>query len=382
MKILQVIQFFTPARGGSVSVAYNLSKELAMNGHEVTIITTDFEFDHNYADSIRNSGVNVIPFKCFMNLSLFLYSPTMKKWLENNIESFDIIHMHNFRTYQNNVVHYYARKFNIPYIMQAHGSVMEFVRKKSLKKIYDVIWGYKLLKDAKKVVAVSNIEVDQYKEMGVSNDFIEIIPNPVDISKFKRSPNGAFRRENGIADNFKVILFLGRLNKTKGIDFLIKAFKTLLKDMENVILVIAGPEESYGKKLEEMVKKLDITDNVMFVGHVKNVSEAYSAADVLVYPSIYEIFGLVPFEALLCGTPVIVTEECACGEIINEAGCGLLVKYGDVEDLKDKIKYVLTSSNETNERVEKGKKYIFNNLNKEIIVKNMENLYRAVISYK
>jgi len=108
MKILQVIPFFTPARGGSVTVSYYLSKELSKSGHEVTIITTDFEFDEEYAKSIE--GVNVISFKCIANHGLFLYSPSMKKWLRDNINNFDVVHLHNFRSYQNNVVYKYAKK--------------------------------------------------------------------------------------------------------------------------------------------------------------------------------------------------------------------------------------------------------------------------------
>ena len=62
MKILQVIPFFTPARGGSVMVPYKLSKELSKRGHDVTLITTDFEFDEEYAKTLEKEGVRVFPY--------------------------------------------------------------------------------------------------------------------------------------------------------------------------------------------------------------------------------------------------------------------------------------------------------------------------------
>jgi glycogen synthase len=88
MKILQVIPFFSPKFGGSLTVAYDLSKELAKRNHEVTIITTDFEFDQEYADKIRAEGVTLIVFHCVANFGLFLYSPSIKVWLEKNLKEF------------------------------------------------------------------------------------------------------------------------------------------------------------------------------------------------------------------------------------------------------------------------------------------------------
>ena len=72
MKILQVIPYFTPKRGGDVNVVYNISNELKKIGHDVTIATTDFELDEEYAKSIENKGITVILFHCIANLGLFL----------------------------------------------------------------------------------------------------------------------------------------------------------------------------------------------------------------------------------------------------------------------------------------------------------------------
>lgn len=124
MKILQVIPYFTPKRGGDVNVCYNLSNQLVGREHEVTIISSDFEFDSKYAASIAKEGVKVIQFHCVAKAGLFLTSPSMNKWLKKNLGNYDIVHMHNFRSYQNNSTHYYAMRYKIPYILQAHGSVL------------------------------------------------------------------------------------------------------------------------------------------------------------------------------------------------------------------------------------------------------------------
>ena len=132
MKILQVISYFAPRWGGDVSVCYNLSRELAELGHEVTIITTDYNYDPDYAQSLEN--VEVIPFRRVANLGLFLYSPGMKRWLRSNISNYDLVHLHSFRSYQNNIVCKYAMEFDVPYIVQPHGSLPRIVEKKGLKQ--------------------------------------------------------------------------------------------------------------------------------------------------------------------------------------------------------------------------------------------------------
>jgi len=376
MKILQVIPFFTPARGGSVIVPYNLSKYLIKRGHEVTIITTDFEFDKEYAKLIKKEGVKVITFHTLANIALFLYSPSMKKWLNENIKNFDVIHIHNFRSYQNIIVHYYAKKYGIPYVLQAHGSLPKIIEKQRLKKLYDWVWGNKILKDASKLIAVSRVEMEQYKKMSVDDSKIVLIPNGLHVERFKNLPRyGQFREKHGIKEKH-MILFLGRVHKIKGVDFLIKSFGCLVKEVEDAVLVIAGPDDGYRKELEKLIENLDLRDSVKFVDYVDNVSEAYQDADVLVYPAIYEIFGLVPFEAIMCGTPIIVTDDNGCGELVKKAKCGYLVKYGDVNDLKEKMKLVIENPEEGKEMVERGKKYIMENLTWDKVVGKVEEVYK------
>lgn len=377
MKILQVVPFFTPVRGGSVIVPYYLSEELSKRGYEVTIITTDFEFDEEYAKVIQKEGVKVISFKCVANIGLFLISPSMKKWLRKKIKRFDVIHLHNFRSYQNGVIHYYAKKYGIPYVLQAHGSVLRIIEKQKLKKIYDTFWGYKILKHASKVIAVSNIEVEQYEQLGVGEDKIEVISNGIDIESFKNLPErNQFKRKYHIREKY-VILFLGRVHRIKGIDFLIKSFSKLTEEIDDAVLVIAGQDDGYKREAEILAKNLGLHDKVKFTGSIdgKDKFSAYVDADVLVYPSMFEIFGLVPFEAIMCGTPVIVTDDCGCGELIEEAKAGHLVHYGDVEGLKDKILEAFGHPEDCKRMVESGKKYIVKNLSWHNVAKQMTKVY-------
>ena len=114
-----------------VTVPYELSKELVKRNHEVTIITTDFGFDSQYAKTLQDAGVNVIPFHCLANVGLFLYSPSIKVWLKKNLKDFDIIHLHNFRSYQNVVVRIYAMKYGFPILCRRMNPFSHFSRNKT-----------------------------------------------------------------------------------------------------------------------------------------------------------------------------------------------------------------------------------------------------------
>ena len=125
MNILQVIPYFAFKRGGDVNVCYNLSKQLTSMGHNVTILTTTFEYNKEDTDLVDN--LTMVPIDYEFNLALFIYSPKMKKWLDKNITKYDIIHLHELRSYQNNIVIKYAKKYNIPYVLQPHNSTPKHV---------------------------------------------------------------------------------------------------------------------------------------------------------------------------------------------------------------------------------------------------------------
>lgn len=379
MKILQVIPYFSPTKGGDVSVAYFLSKHLHEIGHDVTIVTTNYEFDEDYAKSLE--GVNVIPFQCRLNLGGLLLSTSMIKFLKENISKFDIIHVHNFRTFQNVLIRIYAKKYNTPYIVQAHGALPRIMQKKGLKYFFDIFFGYNILKDSSKVISVSNIENSHYQKMGVPERKIVNIPNGIDVSTFQKlPPEGTFREQFNVSQNH-IILFLGRLHQIKGLDFLISTFSELIHEINDVVLVLAGPDDGYESDARSLISKFSLSDKTIFTGHLNGITKlsAYVDADVLVYPSIFEIFGLVPFEAIMCSTPVIVTDDCGCGELINESKSGYVVKYGDISSLKEKMKNVLENPQQSREFVINGKKFIYEKLSWGNIVKDMEENYENCI---
>jgi len=378
MRILQVIPYFTPKRGGDVNVCYNLSKQLVNRGHEVTIIATDFEFDEGYAKSLVN--VRIIPFKVTVRIGLFLISLSMKKWLKKEIKNYNVIHLHNLQSYQNNVVYHYARKYGIPYVLQAHGLAPRMMKRSMLKKLYNWVWGYSILKTASKAFALTKMELDEHKEMGVGEDKIEIVPNGIDLSEYEAPPRrGEFRKKYGIKDDEKIVLYLGRIHKIKGIDLLLNAFAEIVEELDNVKLIIVGPDDGFLSILKRQIEGLKIGNKILFTGPIygRDKLEAYVDADVYVLPSVYEAFPTTVLEAWACGTPVIITDRCGIADIVDgRAGC--VVEY-DKDQMRNAIIKILSDEELRRGFREEGRKLVKNEFGWEGVVLDIEKIYFSLI---
>jgi len=337
MKILQVIPYFSPAYafGGPVKAAYQISKELVKRGHEVVVYTTDAKnLDSRlnvepvkFVDGIKVHYMRNLSFMLIKGSKLFVTTEIGLGAKE--IREFDVIHLHEYRTYQNIIIHRYAKKYDVPYVLQAHGSLPRIMAKQWLKRIYDTLFGYKLLRDASKVIALSRVEAEQYKSMNVTEEKIVTIPNGIDLSEYSNLPlKGCFRAKFGIKKEEKIVLYLGRIHKIKGLDILVKASAKVIEDLGDVRLVIVGPDDGYLNELKTLINALEIENNVLILGPLYGDEklEAYVDADVYVLPSRYETFPMSLLEAVACGIPVILTENCGIAEYFRD-------KVGRVVDL-------------------------------------------------
>lgn len=353
MKILQVIPFLSPNFGGSVTAPCALFKELSKNGHHITILTSNYGYDSNYAKELSKANISVIPFQVNFNIGLFIVSIKMKEWLDNNLNLFDISHLHNFRSYQNNIVHYYSKKYNIPYIVQAHGSLLPISQKQSFKRFYDIVWGNKILKDSVKVIALTKSEALQYQKVGVREEKIEIIPNGLDMKDYEDLPErGTFRSQFDIGFNKKIILYLGRINKIKGIDLLVETFSDLVFECNDIKLVIVGPDDGYLSILKKRISEINAQDKIIYTGPLfgRDKLAAYNDSDIFVLPSTYDAFPTTILEAWACSKPVIVTRECGIAQEVNALGGGV-VSRNKIE-MKNEI---LTLLNNDKKRINLGK---------------------------
>jgi len=169
----------------------------------------------------------------------------------------------------------------------------------------------RILENASKVIALSQTEAQEYINAGVPKKRIEIVPNGIDVSNFSvLPPPGSFRKRFDMLENKKIVLYVGRIHRTKRIDLLIKAYAYLSKNMEcnDSMLVIAGPDDGYLAEAKSLANCLGVSDSVLFTGFLKNEEkvEALVDANTFVTPSFYG-FPMTFLEACAVGTPIITT---------------------------------------------------------------------------
>lgn len=359
-------------------------------GHEVTVYTTDgFKYR---LDVEKNKPVDVDGIKTyyFRNLSSYLtrkmllpipyYLPMVAR---RDIKDFDVIHIHEHRTVLAAIVHHYAKKNGVPYILQPRGSVPT-ISKCKRKKLFDTLFGHAIIKEASKIIASSNIESGQYRDVfpELNNEKIVHIPNRIDLETYQNLPKkGEFKKKYSINPDEKTILFLSRIHERKGADILVEVFSKLKNEFESIKLVIVGPDEGYLDKLKLIVSKLNIEGEVIFPGplYEEDKLEAYVDADVFVLPSKdrYESFGNVVLEALVCGTPVVVTNNCGVSEWIGD-NVGYVVEY-DKDQLQDAIFRILSDEGLNIRFGEEGRKLVWKEFGGDKVVKKVEKLYESII---
>jgi len=386
MKILQVFDIFSSQANGTVRLLHQLSEALMKRGHEVIIYTSDYKSDQKFLNSLP--GVKVHPFHSWLNLPGIHLMPGMITETKRRLKDFDIIHLHCFRSFQNVVIHHYASKHGMLYVLDTHGSLPRTHGDKGfkwlLRWIFDVTFGHRILRDASKVIAETEVGVNEYKEFGVNQDKIVLIPPPFATEKFSQLPlSGLFRQEYNIKEKH-IVLFLGRIHWIKGLKFLVESFYELAKSRSDVILVMVGPNDGYKSTLDKLINKLNLSNKVLFTGFLGGVEKlsALVDADVMVQTSLYEQGTGVPFEAILCNTPIIVSKNTSASENVRKIDAGYLVEYGNKNELRDAIQHILDNPAEAKSKTQKAKKYIKANLSLEKGVENYEWLYANCIAAK
>jgi glycosyltransferase involved in cell wall biosynthesis len=342
MRILQVISTFYPALsfGGPTKSAYELSKELAKRKNEVEVFTTNaYSQTLNFKPKTKEQMLNGFKVTYFNNSfrykNIFL-SIEMLNSIRNKVRKFDIVHTHFGRQACDIAVSHYSDKFGIPYIVQARGDIPRIMSMKQIKWIYDFSIGYKILKHASKAIALSEVEATQYMEVGVPREKIVIIPNGINLSEYFNLPSeGYFKNKFSISSDERLILFVGRIHKIKGLEFLIRAFSKVANEYEDVTLAIVGPDDGYLSISKNLVKQFNIEKKVLFTGALfgQDKIAAYIDSDFLVCPSIFEIFGNVVLESYACSRPVIASNVGGLQEIVYNGETGLLVNPGDIINL-------------------------------------------------
>jgi glycosyltransferase involved in cell wall biosynthesis len=322
VNILQILPHFPPAPldfgSGVVHVAYHVSKELAARGHNVTICTSSFADTigdvrpiSGFNNPVVMDGIKVVYFPYSMSYDHFYLTLSLVPYMKKNIGTFDVAHLHDVRCFQSIVTHHYAKEHGLPYVVQIHGSYLGSFDDNKPKWLLDSVFSRKVLKDANRVIALTRTEADYYRRQGITAEKIDIVGNGIDLSRYRQAATrGKFRKKFGIGKEDRVILYVGRLTNTKGLDLLLEATSDLKNRLRALKLVLVGPDFGYASELKRKASDLKIEDCTLFIGPVDETDkiDAYVDADVFVTPS-FTGFPLTFLESCACGTPIVTTSN-------------------------------------------------------------------------
>ncbi len=218
-----------------------------------------------------------------------------------------------------------AQFYRKPYVYCPAGSLPIDGRSVSIKRLYNWLVGYRLVRKAACCMAIVEQERAHFHAYGVSDERITLLANGVARSLPEDIDPQQARTRYGIGDA-PLLLFLGRLNIIKGPDLLIDAFHKISARHPRVQLFLAGPDAGLGDILTRQITALGLHNRVFLTGHLelREKFELLTAADLLVIPSRQEMMSLVVLEAGLVGTPVLLTDQCGFDHV-EQIGGGCVV---------------------------------------------------------
>lgn len=387
MRILQVYHIYPDIMGGVSKMVFNIKRELERRGRKIHVLTTDLYYSNKISTKDYS---NIHRFSIILRrLSRYnLIIPEVKffLWIKKVIKKFDCVHIHGYRNPYNILLFHYLTVNKVPYVLQAHGSLPR-IGKEKVKRFYDIMFGYRLLRNALKLIAVNRNEANQYRYMGVPKEKIAIIPNGIDLSEYSDFPSkGNFKKRFNIPEEKKMILYLGRIHKIKGIDLLVKAYAHMVNKMKirNTILVIVGPDDGYLNEVRKLSVALGVSKRVLFTGPLygRDKLEAYVDSEFYVLPSRYETFPMAILEAYACYKPVVASKIGGLNELIVNNGTGLLFKAENHVELAEKLIYMLENPDESLKMGLNGRKLVEEKYSIEKVVDKLEDLYIQVATFR
>jgi glycosyltransferase involved in cell wall biosynthesis len=362
-----------------------------MNGVEVhrpRLIDISEIFPEVVAEEIRRWGPGMNSFS-----NVFLYNLLVSSKIVNDLiplekKTFDILSVHDWLSSMAGIT--LTKATGIPMVLHLH----------STEKGRSLGDGSKIINElekkaanlADKVITVSNAMKGELIAYGFPSDKIEVVWNGVDYKKYSpdrvpREKIQEIRSRYGVAQESKLILFIGRLTGVKGVDRLIMAMSQVLSRFPRTKLLVIGKGEMEGE-LVRLATSLGISNNVIFNFNMLPEDERiahYAACDLAVFPSLYEPFGIVALEAMAMKKPIVVGARGVSGlrEIVISSGekqTGYHVNPYDPNDIAWGIDSLLADEDKMRRLGENGRNRVIAEFAWETVAQNVFSVYEKVVA--
>ena len=321
-----------PVYGGSGVVATELGIELAARGHEVHFITYAMPFRLPYfVERIFYHEVEVPNYPLFEHPP---YNLALSVAMQNVVEQHDLDLLHAHYAVPHATSAWIARemlgreKFRI--ITTLHGTDITLVgQDPSFHSLTEFS-----IRKSDGITAVSDfLRTETVEHFGIPADSIEVIPNFVDLAKYRRDANPCHRSRLSRPGE-KIITHISNFRPVKRVEDVVRVFARVAAEMPARLLLVGdGPDRA---KVQQIGEDEGIADRISFLGKQNSVVELLSCSDLFLLPSETEAFGLVALEAMACGVPVVASCTGGLPEVVENGVSGYLAPVGDVDALADR----------------------------------------------
>ena len=382
MNVLHVTPSMSPRWGGPVAVVSQLIPALSAEGIYCEIAAAS---GHRVGDDpVSPKGVPTHVFHADLPARIWTaYSKALTRFLDDNITRFDLVHVHEIWHHPTYAAFRAARKNRVPYVLTPHGELGErHLRHKAWKKrIYMTAVLDRILRNSDALHAITPAEKDRIARLGYQTP-VAVAPNGIDPAQFDNLPDPSrfVDRYPALKDK-RVILFLGRLNPTKGLDILARAFSAVARRFPDTVLLVAGPDEEGGRRIMEAILRSEgIPDKAVFTGMLAGADKfaALSRADVFVLPSYSEGFSIAILEAMAARLPVVISEGCNFPEVA-EHDAGFVVSAED-RPVADAVGTLLSNPDLRVRMGERGRKLVSERYTWRASAAAIASLYRDLIA--
>lgn len=364
-----------PTYGGSGVVATELGKSLAERGHSVHFISykqparLDFFSGSTFYHEVYVSHYPLFEFPPY-ETALTSHLVDVVKY-----EKLDLLHVHYAIPHASAAVMakqiLASEGIHIPVITTLHGTDITLVGKDAS---FEPVVRYSINQSDGVTSVSESLKQDTYNHFKTQRH-IEVIPNFIDLNRFKKTPRDHFKKAVASAGE-KLIIHTSNFRKVKRIEDVVKVFYNIQKSIPAKLLLVGdGPERT---NIEQLCRQLEICNNVTFLGKQNPIEEILSIGDLFIMPSETESFGLAALEAMACELPVISSNAGGLPELNQDGFSGFLCNVGDVDDMTNKAMHILKDEDTLNLFKQNARKQA-EKFNETEIIGLYENFYRTIL---
>lgn len=339
-----------------------LSSALAQAGIEVTILTTDSNGDVGQAPldvplgvPIDQHGYQIYYFRC-SPFRRYKFSIDLFRWLANNAQNYDLAHIHALFSPISSIAATIARSRQLPYILRPLGTLdpADLQKKRTLKRFYAAMLERPNLAGAAAVHFTSDQEAKVSDRFGT---FTRDLVIPLGVSLPPAEPI-AIREKYGIPADRPIVLFMSRIDPKKGFDLLLPALSAIDQPFHFVLAGGNPQDPEYEAQIRAQIEESCLKAKTSIVGFVTGSEKTalLQAADLFVLPSYYENFGIAVAEAMMAGTPVVISDQVHIWGAIAQSESGW-ISTCNVQALTQTLRVALSDRAEQRRRGDNAQAY-------------------------